>query len=141
MIESVFGMATGVIITALIIGLIIILVTMEARTRRAKQKMLHDERMLALEKGLPVPMDYDLTKKRTPFVRGLVFSGAGLGMIVMGFLQTQHGEDADLVGIGSNVLLVGIGLVIGDRLALARSKEQSAYPVAGSTYRSPDNPT
>jgi hypothetical protein len=142
MIETVMGMLTGITITALIVGLVVILVTMETRTRRLRQKMMHDERMMAIEKGLPVPADYAETiPHRRPYVRGLVTAAAGVGIMIFGlFKGVGPGHDYDLIGIGTIPLLVGLALIIGDRIAESR-KAKTSYPGAGSTYPPPGSPS
>jgi hypothetical protein len=134
MLSEIVGMMTGLLITCVIVTAVIVLVVMEHRSRRIRQKMLHEERMLALEKGLPVPMDYaDMRSKRRPYMKGLVMMAIGCGTMV---LSISNGRDEALsgsfLGIGSIFILVGIALFIGDWLAAKQSKGQSGYPSGGS---------
>jgi len=91
---------------------------------------------------VPLPADsLDIPKKRRPYVRGLVFTAVGFGIIIMGSLDS----DTDLMGIGSIFLLVGIALIVGDYLTAkhARERRDSAPPLPemGPGYRSPENPS
>jgi hypothetical protein len=135
MLAQIAGMVTGITITILVLTTVIILVLNEHRERRVRQKMLHDERMLALEKGLPVPMDYtEYHRRRRPYVRGMVMGAFGIGLIVIQLTSVQN-SDSPLIGIGTIFVLVGIALIIGDWMAVNRNKEQSGYPSDG-----PKNP-
>lgn len=109
--------------------LILIIVIVENRSRRYRTKMLHDERMAALEKGLPIPMDYPLyQKRRRPYVRGLVFAAIGLGGFIWGIFVDENA----FMGIGLICFLIGLALIIGDRLTASRERDRdrdaAAYP-------------
>jgi hypothetical protein len=140
------GQAFVVLIVLITVGgslaVVLAIVLASLRARRQRADMLHKERMLALEKGLPVPDDYfEETRKRRPYVGGLVWAGVGLGFILWGVL----GHEQDLNGIGMIPLLVGIGLFFGDWLTERRAKklnnDSSAYPPADASRRASDNPS
>jgi hypothetical protein len=110
------------------------------RNRRVKAEMLHRERMLALEKGLPVPPDYlEGPKRRRPFVAGLVWAGIGLGAVVWGIIEGEN--DANAWGLIP--FFVGIALLVGDWLSArpaARAGSGSApYPGAGEGDRAAES--
>jgi hypothetical protein len=138
---AMMGVFTGLIFVVGSLVVILLIVMAQIRYRRRRAEMLHQERMMALEKGITLPMDsLDVPRKRRPYFRGLVFSAVGLGIVVMGSL----GADTDLIGIGSIFLLVGIALLVGDwitaRQAIKKS-DMSSLPGIESGYRSPENPT
>ncbi len=133
-------------ILALIIGftfvfgslvVVLVVVLAQIRARNHRNQMLHQERMLAIEKGLPIPVDYlERVPRRRPYVRGLVFSAIGLGMIVFGWIDAaESGGDHDMLGIGVVFLFVGFALLAGDRLTMKKSNGWDApsslpYPAA-----------
>jgi hypothetical protein len=138
MISELLGMVIGFLAVAGTLLLLLVMVIMDNKTRRLRTKFLHDERMLALDKGLPVPMDYtELPKKRRPYVRGLVFVAVGLGFIVWGGMS----DSSDVRGMGMLVLYVGIALIIADQVNERRSarlnKEKERYDAQQALY--PDN--
>jgi hypothetical protein len=120
---------------------VVLLIVLTAfRNRRVKAEMLHRERMLALEKGLPVPPDYlEGAKKRRPFVAGLIWAGMGLGAVAWGIIEGE--SDANAWGLIP--FFVGIALILGDWLSqrrAARAGSGSAlYPGAGEGDRAPES--
>jgi hypothetical protein len=136
------GVLTGLIITSGALAVILTIVLSQLRNRRVRAEMLHKERLLAIEKGIPIPSDYlDVSKKRRPYVGGLVWAGVGLALMLWGITGDEH----DLNGLGLIPLFVGIALLIGDFIASKREvhpKNGSAmYPEAPAPCRAPDNPS
>ena len=136
-------MAMTIALVAVVGSFVVVLgiVWIAIRARHNRNQMLHQERMLAIEKGLPVPPDYlERMPRRRPYVRGLVFSAIGLGMIVFGFINSlEYGgrHDNDLLGLGSVFLLVGIALLAADRINL---KKQNGYDSGSYSARELDRP-
>jgi hypothetical protein len=127
MIESVIGALIGLTMVVGLLLLLLIVVIMQNRSSRIRVKLLHEERMLALEKGLPVPMDYtDNAPKRRPYIRGLVFTAIGLGLIAW---SAMMGEEQDLGGMGMIPLFIGIALLIGDYI---NERKKAAKPTTDS---------
>jgi len=120
---------------------VVLLIVLTAfRNRRVRAEMLHRERMLALEKGLPVPPDYlEGPKRRRPYVAGLIWAGIGLGAIVWGIIEGE--SDANAWGLIP--FFVGIALLIGDWLSQRRAERAGSgsepYPGAGEGYRAPES--
>jgi hypothetical protein len=136
------GVLTGLVFVLGSLVVILVIVMAQIRNRRVRAEMLHQERMAALEKGLPVPVDFlETGKRRRPFVQGLVWAAVGAGFILWGVL----GKEEDLNGIGMIPLLVGIALVIGDWITVRREKKPdsapSSYPTAGASHQASDNPS
>ncbi|MBK6910611.1 MAG: hypothetical protein IPK53_14100 [bacterium] len=132
MLDDVIGALIGMMTVGGLLILVLIVVIMDNRTRRMRVKFLHDERMLALEKGLPVPMDYQdgLGRKRRPYVRGLVFLAIGLAMI--GWYSMSGGADSDLGGMAMVPLMVGLALILGDWIN--ERKQQAKQPTSTGDY-------
>lgn len=130
MLDDVIGALIGMMTVGGLLILVLIVVIMDNRTRRMRVKFLHDERMLALEKGLPVPMDYQdgSVKKRRPYVRGLVFFSIGLAMLAWYGMSA----DGDLGGMAMVPLMVGLALIVGDWINDRR--DQAKSPGATSGY-------
>lgn len=141
-VESVLGMMIG--LTAVLGGFIVVIVIVLAalRNRRFRLDALHKERMLAIEKGQPVPTDLLIeSSRRRPYVAGLVWAAVGAGLLLWSLGDT----DSDIRGFGFVALLVGIGLLVGDWLSAKREARQrsgsSSYPGVGTDYRSGGNPS
>ena len=122
------------------IVVVLLIVVSAFRNRRARAEMLHRERMLALEKGLPVPPDYlENPKKRRPFVAGLVWAGIGLGSVLWGLLEGEGDTNA----WGLIPFFVGIALLIGDWLSAHRTtrsqNDAESFPGAGDSYPTSGN--
>lgn len=132
MLDDVIGALIGLVTVSGILLLILIVVIMDNRTRRMRVKLLHEERMLALDKGLPVPMDYQdglFKNKRRPYVRGLVFAAIGVAML---FWSGMASGDEDLAGMAMVPLLIGIALIVGDWLN--EKKGKAKQPSATGDY-------
>lgn len=123
------------------VALLAIIVFFVYRSRRKRLDYLHAERMAALDKGLPVPMDYSWGKQRRPYVSGLVWTAIGCGFMIMGWLATEN-DAQEMAGVGSIPLLIGVALVIGDVLEQRRIKSERdreslpylAVPVESSVH-------
>ena len=116
MLSDVMGALIGLVTVSGLLLLVLIVVIMDNRTRRMRVKLLHEERMMALEKGLPVPMDYQdgISRKRRPYVRGLVFLGIGVAMLFWYGMAADG--DNDLGGMAMVPTFVGLALILGDWL-------------------------
>ena len=127
--------------TAVLGSMVVVLVALLAqiKARNKRNQMLHQERMLAIEKGLPIPVDYlERMPKRRPYVRGLVFAALGVGLIVFGWINAyESGGDYDLVGIGVVFLFVGIALLVGDKLTMKRS---NGWEATSAPYLAAESP-
>ncbi|MDD5088966.1 MAG: DUF6249 domain-containing protein [bacterium] len=106
---------------------VIVIVLAALRSRRIRNEMLHRERMLALEKGVPVPMDYaDSPRHRRPYVVGLIWAGIGLGIIIWGSIEGE----SDINAWGFIPLFVGVALLIGDYVASRRERKNDSDSAA-----------
>jgi hypothetical protein len=136
------GILTGLVFVAGSLAVLLVIVLAQIRTRRVRAEMLHQERMLAIEKGIPIPPDYlEVTRKRRPYVSGLVWAGIGLALLIWGVI----GEDKDLNGFGLVPLFVGIALMIGDFMSAKKAAPPKngteVYREAHATCQAPDNPS
>jgi hypothetical protein len=105
------------------VALLTVIVFLIYRSRRKRLDYLHAERMAALDKGLPVPMDYNWGRRRRPFVSGLIWTAIGIGFMIMGWLATEN-DAQEMAGVGSIPLLIGVALIIGDALEQKRIKSE-----------------
>jgi hypothetical protein len=118
---------------------VLLLIVLTAfRNRRVRAEMLHRERMLALEKGLPVPPDYlEGLRRRRPFVAGLIWAGMGLGIVGWGIIEGE----SDVNAWGLIPFFVGVALILGDWLSQRRAARAGSglapYPGAGEADRAP----
>ena len=130
MLDDVLGALIGLTVVSGLLLLVLIVVIMDNRNKRMRVKLLHEERMLALEKGLPVPMDYQdgVSKRRRPYVRGLVFLGIGLAMLAWYGMSS----DSDLGGMAMVPTMIGLALILGDWLNERRTVAKS--PAATNDY-------
>ena len=126
MLSEILGYMIGLVAVFGTLLLILIVVLMDNKSRRIRTKLLHDERMLALEKGLPVPMELgDFGKKRRPYVRGLIFLAVGLGLMAFGGVT----GDEDVVGFGIIPGMIGIALLLADLF----TKQNGSQKYTGSS--------
>ena len=117
------------VIGSFLVVLAIVITAIRARSRR--NEMLHQERMLAIEKGLPIPPDYlERMPRRRPYWRGLVFTGVGVGLMTFGVINAAEDGDWDLFGIGVVFLCVGIAMIIGDKITTKKGNGWDAAPLS-----------
>lgn len=118
------------IIGSFIVILAIVLTAIRSRNRR--NEMLHQERMMAIEKGLPIPPDYlESTARRRPYVRGLVWSALGLGLMVLGWINAMEDGDWGVLGVGVVFLFIGLALLAGDKLT---TKKANGFDASSLQY-------
>jgi hypothetical protein len=141
MLSQILGYMIGLVAVFGTLLLILIVVLMDNKSRRIRTKLLHDERMLALEKGLPVPMELgDFGKKRKPYLRGLVFFAVGLGLMISGGVT---GDD-EVIGFAFIPAMIGIALIVADLFTKQngspKNRETSPYDAGGRMNPPPGNP-
>ncbi len=135
--EGILALVIGFTAVSGSLVVVLVIVLAQIRARNQRNQMLHQERMLAIEKGLPIPVDYlERIPRRRPYVRGLVFAAIGLGLVVYGWIDAaESGGDHDMLGIGVVFLFVGAALLVGDKLTMRKSNGWDApsslpYPAA-----------
>lgn len=138
---DILAMMIGLVAVLGTFVVVIVIVLAALRGRRNRTEMLHRERMLALEKGLPVPMDLDSPRHRRPYVVGLIWAGIGLGIVIWGAIEGE----SDLNAWGLIPFFVGVALLIGDYVASRRERKSdsdlAAFPPDRAGYPGPDNPS
>jgi hypothetical protein len=94
----------------------IVAIIAEHFTKKAKMKLMEK----AIEKGLPLEgLSLDDKKgPRMPYRAGMVLLAVGIGLCILGFLLGQTNPSAlyPLMGGGAIALLVGIALIVNDRI-------------------------
>jgi hypothetical protein len=102
-------------IIAILGGVGIALTAFKHQARRAELE--HQERMLAIEKGVPLPPAMlPPVRRRNPYVFGFILIGVGLAMIIAMNIE----GDPDW-GWGLTLLLPGLGILLANWL-FSRSK-------------------
>ena len=94
-----------------------ILIAITAIVMNGRRKDLeHRERLLAMEKGLPLPAEVTQVKERPKYsgrrANGLVLTGIGIALTIA--MWTQDGADEGVWGLIP--LFIGIGLLIAGHL-------------------------
>jgi len=97
-------------ITAILAGLGIALAALKHRAKTAELE--HQERMLAIEKGVPLPpAAIPQTRQRNPYLAGFILIGIGLAMMIgMGIAG-----DEDWAW-GAIFLLPGLAIILAHKL-------------------------
>lgn len=117
-------------IIAMLIGLRIALSAFHYRTKR--NEMEHQERMLAIEKGVPLPTPPPQAEKsKNPYLWGFILIGFGLAMVIAMIIKGDNDW-----GWGLIFLLPGIGILAAS-LLFARQKEKNGGKQNGMTGNSP----
>lgn len=114
---AVFGMIAVLVVTG-----------MNVVSRAARRRLLHQERMSAIQKGVPLPEDVDaeleaqgrqLTSRRDTPLQGTVLTALGLGMLAAGRFVPRADLPADpqrilaYLQLGAwPVTFVGLGLLL-----------------------------
>ncbi len=108
-------------IIAVVGGVGIALAAFRHQAKRAELE--HQERMLAIEKGVPLPPTMlPPARRRNPYVFGFILIGFGLAMMIAMQIEGDHDW-----GWGLMFLLPGLGILLANILAnRARPKENSA---------------
>ena len=115
--------------------MVIVIVLISEHGRRLRNRMIHEERMAAIEKGLPVPPSFlEGIRKPNYVMRGLVLVALGLAFGIWTL------SDADFpVGIGAILFFMGLAILLAHSLTERRRKE--SYPSESERRPSADNPS
>ncbi len=113
----------GAIILPILAGLLMVMLILKHLARR--NQMEHEERMLAIEKGVAIPPKAAFNgRRRNPYVWGFVLFGLGLGFVVAKLIEgSQH------LMFGLLMLCAGAALLIANGLFLRYHK---ARPLAAA---------
>ena len=113
---------TPVVIVFAFCAVPVLIVIFVIKAQQARQKLEHDERMLALEKGMEIPPSLikepiKEPKFKNPYAASLVWIGIGVGAGIFGFAF----PDSWLVGPGFGAfsaipICIGIALLIANIL-------------------------
>ena len=137
MVIPILGEIIGFVTVTGLIVLVILWIWFRERTKRLRDKMNHEERKAAIEKGLPVPPPPpDPIRQRNYMMRGLACMALGLGLAIWSW--TAQPDDSPPFGLGAVLFLIGLAVLIAHLLTEHRKRERY---LSGSEYRSvPDNP-
>src|SRR5262245_13711750 len=96
--------------TMMVVPVLIVLIL--SRSNRQKRELLSRERLAAIEKGVPMPLDLpEARRSKNPLRGALVTIGVGIGLTVF-FASLQTGNEEAPWGIGVLIALVGLGLLV-----------------------------
>ena len=118
-----------------IIFMIVVLVWVRERSRRLRDKMIHEERLAAIDKGVPVPaLPAEPPRPRNYVMRGMVWMAIGLGLLAIAW------SEADFpIGVGAIFVFIGLAILIAHLLTTRRKKE--AYHSETEHHSDLDNPS
>jgi hypothetical protein len=129
------GPIVGLVFIIGIIVMILLLVYFRERGRRLRDKMLHEERLAAIEKGVPVPALPGVPQRPRNYVmRGLVWMAIGLGLLAIAWSETDFP-----LGIGAIFVFIGLAILIAHLLTTHRRRE--AYHSETGHHSDLDNPS
>jgi hypothetical protein len=110
------GLLIPIVAIVFSLAIPIIAIIVDHFTKKAKMQLMEK----AIEKGLPLEglSLEDKKQPRMPYRAGMIFLAAGLGVGIFGALVGQYDPKAlySLIGIGSIIVLVGIALIVNDKL-------------------------
>ena len=113
--------------TAVVAMIAVVIVTAMRMLRRdSRRRLLHQERMAAIEKGVPLPEDIDIetsatpkTAGREPALHGTILTALGLGMLASSRLVPRTGLPNEIQEVVSFLevwaypaTFIGIGLLV-----------------------------
>jgi uncharacterized membrane protein YedE/YeeE len=106
---------------------VVLIVWFRIQVTLKRNKMYHEERMLALEKGVAVPLQHtpEKEKVKNPFAWPLALIGMGLAWAIVGLIKEQESATWSLVLIG-----LGAGMLIARLLYIRHLKKQQSQPSA-----------
>jgi peptidoglycan/LPS O-acetylase OafA/YrhL len=114
-------------IIAILGGLGIALAALKHRSKR--NQLEHEERMLALEKGVPLPEPViPPPKQKNPYFWGIVLGAFGLAL----FIGFAVDSDEEFIIWGAIFLLVGVAILIANLLHIKeiKKKEGEKLPIS-----------
>ncbi len=116
---EILGQFLGLVSIVGIILMVILLVWFRERSKRLRDKMIHEERLAAIEKGVPVPaLPAEPPRPRNYVMRGMVWMAIGLGLLALAW------SEADFpLGVGLIFVLIGLAILIAHLLTKRRRKE------------------
>lgn len=117
-------------ITAILCGVGIAIVALKHRAKR--NQLEHEERMLALEKGAPLPEPVITPpKQKNPYFWGIVLGAFGLAL----FFGFAVDSDEEYVIWGAIFLLVGVAILVANLLHMRdiKKKEADKLPISNET--------
>ena len=115
--------------------MVILLVWFRERSKRLRDKMIHEERLAAIEKGVPVPaLPAEPPRQKNYVMQGMVWMAIGLGLLALAW------SEADFpLGIGIIFIFIGLAILIAHLLTKRRRKE--AYHSDAEHHSDLDNPS
>lgn len=133
--QDIIAALVGGSLTIAFIIMIIIIVWVRERSKRLRDKMIHEERLAAIDKGVPVPaLPAAPPRPRNYVMRGMVWMAIGLGLLALAW------SEADFpLGVGLIFVFIGLAILIAHLLTTRHRKE--AYHSDTGHHSDLDNPS
>ena len=117
--EGMMAIFIPIIAVTLSLSIPIVAIIVEYKQKKNKAEVIKK----AIENGVPIDnLQLDVPKPRIPYRSGMVNLAVGIGVALFGVLLGTIGPDipgpamASLVGIGAIIGLVGLALLINDKM-------------------------
>ncbi len=132
---EILGQMIGLVFILGVIVMIVVIVWVRERSKRYRDKMIHVERLAAIEKGVPVPaLPAEPPRPRNYVMRGMVWMAIGLGLLALAWSETGFP-----LGIGLIFVFIGLAILIAHLLTTHRRKE--VYHSDTGHHSDLDNPS
>jgi hypothetical protein len=89
-----------------------LVVWLELNAKRHSARLKADLYLKALEKGQPLPVDFQIEKKESPLQKGLILTLVGIGISIMLWIIFDDPESKRLAVVGIIPLFMGIAFLI-----------------------------
>lgn len=114
--HSNLGLLVPIVAIVFSLSIPIVAIIVEHFTKKAKMRLMEK----AIEKGLSLEglSLEDKKQPRMPYRAGMVLLAVGIGLCIFGILLGRHNPSTlyPLMGAGSIPVLVGIALIVNDRI-------------------------
>jgi hypothetical protein len=114
----------GFFIPFAMFGAAVLIVFFALQAQHRRRELEHKERMLALEKGMPIPPSptEEKPKPRNPYAAALVWIAIGVGLFIMAIPVSEP----NLTGVAAIPLCIGVALLIANIINQKRLAKEKA---------------
>jgi hypothetical protein len=118
---------SDIIVPLAFFALVLVIVIVGINARHKRRLLEHQQRMLAIEKGLPLPptLVEEQPKIRNPYRTPLIWAGLGLGILIFGIFKWKE----SIMGLAAIPLFIGVGLFLANHFYQKKlDKKESSLP-------------
>ena len=122
-----FSSLSDLIIAPVFFAFVLVIVIVGINARHKRRLLEHQQRMLSIEKGLPLPptLVEEQPKVRNPYRAPLVWAFLGIGIGIFGLVISKD----KLVGLAAIPLCIGLGLFIANLIYQKKlDKKETSRP-------------